>query len=405
MSPAADAMTKRWPISAGDELGPADGGFPFAEDEVYGKLGQHEAASLHRRDTANSGITSYYREPGNVVVEIVDKFTEAPRRLRQGSGVSATSVPRRESADDQQGRDRYGDLGCARHHACGQSCRRDVGRLHRKTETDLQAPKPDLSDAMIWSRALIVKISIQLRGTSSVHRKLDHAMQDREPSTFESIWSGNVVAGQWREQRASLWNFLKSDRDEVLVVREPFGDQARAAVLVTAAVVASFGLGWAGGLNWPQFASELGLVEVAQKETPSPRISEARSSGRIEGARKTASASDSPAIVGSIPKPSALLPGGARPSAGPASQANAGPSAAVIAMRQPLVAAPETKPATIPGWTVVDVRDGTAVLEGPDGIRMAARGDTIPGSGRVESIVRWGNRWVIATASGLIATQ
>ncbi|XSC45026.1 hypothetical protein ACF1BQ_001680 [Bradyrhizobium sp. RDT10] len=74
-------------------------------------------------------------------------------------------------------------------------------------------------------------------------------------------------------------------------------------------------------------------------------------------------------------------------------------------MRQPLVAAPETRPATIPGWTVVDVRDGTAVLEGPDGIRMAARGDTIPGIGRVESIVRWGNRWVIATASGLIATQ
>jgi hypothetical protein len=230
-------------------------------------------------------------------------------------------------------------------------------------------------------------------------------MQDREPSTFESIWSGNVIAGQWREQSASPWNFLKSDHDEVLVVREPFADRARTALLVTAAVVASFGLGWAGGLNWPQFASTPGLVEVAQKEAPSPRISEARSSGRIEGARKTTSTSDSPAIVGSIPKPSALLPAGARPSASPAAQANTGPSAAAVAMRQPLVAAPETRPATIPGWTIVDVRDGTAVLEGPDGIRMAARGDTIPGIGRVESIVRWGNRWIIATASGLIATQ
>jgi hypothetical protein len=230
-------------------------------------------------------------------------------------------------------------------------------------------------------------------------------MQDSEPSTVESIWSGNVVAGQWREQRASLWNFLNPDRDEVLVVREPFGDRARTALLVTVALVASFGLGWAGGLNWPQFASALDPVAVAQIETPSPRTSEARSSGRIEGTRKMASASDAPATVGSIPKPPALLPGSARPSASPASQANVGPSTAAIAIRQPLVAAPETKPATIPGWTVVDVRDGTAVLEGPDGIRMAARGDTIPGIGRVESIVRWGNRWVIATASGLIATQ
>ena len=230
-------------------------------------------------------------------------------------------------------------------------------------------------------------------------------MQDREPSTFESIWPGNVVDGQQPEQPASLWNFLTPDRGEVLVVREPFGARARTALLVAAALVASFGLGWAGGLNWPQFASELGLVEVAQNEAPSPRISEARSSGKSEGTRKTASASDSPAIVGSIPKPSAALPAGARPSASPASQANAGPSAAALAMRQPVVAPPETKPATIPGWTVVDVRDGTAVLEGPDGIRMAARGDTIPGIGRVESIVRWGNRWVIATAGGLIATQ
>jgi hypothetical protein len=80
--------------------------------------------------------------------------------------------------------------------------------------------------------------------------------------------------------------------------------------------------------------------------------------------------------------------------------------AAALAIRQPALAAPpETRPTTVPGWTVVDVRDGTAVLEGPDGIRMAARGDAIPGLGRIESIVRWGNRWIVATANGLIATQ
>jgi hypothetical protein len=222
-------------------------------------------------------------------------------------------------------------------------------------------------------------------------------MQHQEPSTFE-IWSGNVVDRHRSQRAASSWSFLKSNRDAVLVVREPFADRARAAVLVTAAVVASFALGWTGGLNWPQFANQLHLIELALKEVPAPHVTEARSAGKVETARKTASAAD-PAIVGSIPKPPVLLP-----AARPASQASAATSP-VIAMRQPVVAAPETKPATIPGWTVVDVRDGTAVLEGPEGIRMAARGDTVPGVGRVESIVRWGNRWVVATANGLIATQ
>ncbi len=221
-------------------------------------------------------------------------------------------------------------------------------------------------------------------------------MQHREPSTFE-IWSGNVVERHRSQQPAGLWHFLKSDRDPVLVVREPFAERARAAVLVTAAIVASFALGWAGGLSWPQFSNELGVWTFAQKEAPAPRISEARSTGRAEGVRKAATAVD-PTAVGSIPKPPVLLP-----AARPASQAHAATSP-VIAMRQPVVAAPETRPATIPGWTVVDVREGTAVLEGPEGIRMAARGDTIPGVGRVESIVRWGSRWVIATANGLIAT-
>jgi hypothetical protein len=47
---------------------------------------------------------------------------------------------------------------------------------------------------------------------------------------------------------------------------------------------------------------------------------------------------------------------------------------------------------------------GTAVLEGPNGVVRVSRGDTLPGVGRVYSIVRWGNRWIVATGSGLIST-
>ena len=51
-----------------------------------------------------------------------------------------------------------------------------------------------------------------------------------------------------------------------------------------------------------------------------------------------------------------------------------------------------------------EVRGAAAILEGPDGVWTVTRGDTVPGVGRIDSIVRWGNRWIVATAGGLIAT-
>jgi len=65
---------------------------------------------------------------------------------------------------------------------------------------------------------------------------------------------------------------------------------------------------------------------------------------------------------------------------------------------------PETRLATIEGWMLREVTNGKAVLEGPNGIWTAKRGDTVPGVGRVESIVLWGERWIVATSSGLIST-
>jgi hypothetical protein len=66
---------------------------------------------------------------------------------------------------------------------------------------------------------------------------------------------------------------------------------------------------------------------------------------------------------------------------------------------------PETRPTTIAGWIVRDVRGDAIVLQGPDGVRTVMRGDTVPGVGRIDSVVRWGSRWIVATTSGLIATQ
>jgi len=68
-------------------------------------------------------------------------------------------------------------------------------------------------------------------------------------------------------------------------------------------------------------------------------------------------------------------------------------------------AVPETRPTTIEGWTIREVNGSTVVLEGPNGVWKTTRGDTVPGLGKIESIVRWGNRWIVATSRGLVSTR
>ncbi|HUI97804.1 MAG TPA: hypothetical protein VLX44_18755 [Xanthobacteraceae bacterium] len=65
---------------------------------------------------------------------------------------------------------------------------------------------------------------------------------------------------------------------------------------------------------------------------------------------------------------------------------------------------PETRPTTIPGWTLREIVNGTAVVDGPGGSFRVAQGDSVPGVGRVLAIFRWGNRSIVATSQGLIST-
>ena len=223
-------------------------------------------------------------------------------------------------------------------------------------------------------------------------------MQDREPISPGSIWPTDVTEGHSPAQTADLWDVSGENHDAALLLREPFADRIGTALLAATALAASFVLGWTGGANWHDFAGPA-PVPVAQKEAPVPHVAEAPPSRKSENPRRTASNAD-PAVTGSIPK-SVANP---RPQALGAAPTTLNAQAMALGPKQPAATAPETRPSTIPGWSVVEVRDGTAVLEGPEGVKMAARGDVVPGLGRVDSIVRWGNRWIVATASGLVAT-
>ncbi len=70
----------------------------------------------------------------------------------------------------------------------------------------------------------------------------------------------------------------------------------------------------------------------------------------------------------------------------------------------PRVPVPETRPTTLDGWTLREIVDGTAVVDGPGGSWRVRRGDTLPGAGKVIGILHWGNRMIVATSRGLIST-
>lgn len=66
----------------------------------------------------------------------------------------------------------------------------------------------------------------------------------------------------------------------------------------------------------------------------------------------------------------------------------------------------KAKSETVENWALRDVYDGVAVLE--DRRRRlveVARGDAVPGVGRVEAIERRGRQWVVVTRQGVITPQ
>jgi hypothetical protein len=158
--------------------------------------------------------------------------------------------------------------------------------------------------------------------------------------------------------------------------------------LIFGAVVASMSLTW-----FTISALPLSGTPTSGGGGPSVSID---SSARILDSKKE----DRLQMPAPAPKSQNFYPYSAINHAKPFSRAAAGG----LQTRVKVTPTPETRPTTIEGWTLREVTNGTAVLEGPDGIRRVTRGDTIPGVGRVESIFRWGNRLLVATSTGLIST-
>ena len=138
-------------------------------------------------------------------------------------------------------------------------------------------------------------------------------------------------------------------------------------------------------------SDRLDKVEKAQAE---PAAKLAKLSETVEKLRTASVATPAAAPVAAA----AAAPVAPKESTGSIQTANAAPAQVPLPAPKPEVA----RLPTVEGWVLRDVGNGSALIEGRQGIFEVYAGDPIPGLGRVDAIRKQDGRWVVVTSRGLI---
>ena len=117
-------------------------------------------------------------------------------------------------------------------------------------------------------------------------------------------------------------------------------------------------------------------------------------SGRFGIGRMVAPAAAPVAAAAAAP----AAPAAPKESTGSIQTANAGQAPVPLPAPKPEVA----RLPTVEGWVLRDVGNGSALIEGRQGIFEVYAGDPIPGLGRIDAIRKQDGRWVVVTSRGLI---
>jgi hypothetical protein len=136
-------------------------------------------------------------------------------------------------------------------------------------------------------------------------------------------------------------------------------------------------------------SDRLDKVEKAQVE---PAAKLAKLSEAVDKLR-TASAAPAPAPV-------AAAPAAPKETTGSIQTANAAAAVPLPAPKPEVARLP-----TVEGWVLRDVGNGSALIEGRQGIFEVYAGDPIPGLGRIDAIRKQDGRWVVVTSKGLIVAR
>jgi hypothetical protein len=146
----------------------------------------------------------------------------------------------------------------------------------------------------------------------------------------------------------------------------------------------------------------LDKVEKAQAE---PAAKLAKLSEAVDRLR---TASAAPALAPVAASASIAAPASAAVAAAPAAPKET--TASVQTANAAAVPLPAPKPEvarlpTVEGWVLRDVANGSALIEGRQGIFEVYAGDPIPGLGRIDAIRKQDGHWVVVTSKGLIVPR
>ena len=135
-------------------------------------------------------------------------------------------------------------------------------------------------------------------------------------------------------------------------------------------------------------SDRLDKVEKAQAE---PAAKLAKLSEAVEKLRAQAA----PAPV------AAVTPAAARDVTGSVSP----PATAAAAVPLPAPKPEIARLPTVEGWVLRDVENGSALIEGRQGVYEVYAGDPVPGLGRIDAIRKQDGKWVVVTSKGLIVAR
>jgi hypothetical protein len=144
-------------------------------------------------------------------------------------------------------------------------------------------------------------------------------------------------------------------------------------------------------------SDRLERVEKAQAE---PAAKLAKLTETVEKLR-LAAATPPPAPIAAAPVAAAPVAAAAvapKETTATVQTANAAPGQIPMPAPKPEVA----RLPTVEGWVLRDAANGSALIEGRQGIFEVYAGDPIPGLGRIDAIRKQDGRWVVVTSRGLI---